>query len=181
MQKKKPVSLITSAIALALLVGSMLATTAFAANANSNTIQTSVIATADTKLNAASDAATMTKDSVADAIDSADKQDAADAIDSTEKQDAAENEKENEAQDNAKETAEKAALAAKATVTEQEAIQIAEKANSGYTFTVDELGSNNGVIAYELKGTNAAGNKMEIHVDASSGALIQESDSEHND
>jgi uncharacterized membrane protein YkoI len=46
---------------------------------------------------------------------------------------------------------------------------------------VDELGSDNGIIAYELKGTNADGKKLEVHVDAASGALLQESDSEYND
>lgn len=88
---------------------------------------------------------------------------------------------ENEAQDSAKETAENADLAAKATVTEQEAIQIAQNANSGYTFVVDELGSDNGVIAYELKGTDATGKTLEVHVNAGSGVILQESDSEHED
>ncbi len=170
MQKKKPIGWLTGAIALAVLVASVFATTAFAANAtsaNSNTTQPSVIAAADTNTNAASGAATLTKDATTDAVESVDKQEAA--------------ENENKAQDNARETAEKAALAAKATVTEQEAIQIAEKANSGYTFTVDELGNDNGVIAYELKGTNANGKKQEVHVDANSGALLQKSDSENDD
>lgn len=170
MQKKKPFGWLTGAIALTVLVASVLATTAFAANAtsaNSGTTQASVTAAADTNPNAASDSATITKDAAKDAVESVDKLDAA--------------ENENEARDHAKETAEKAALAAKATVTEQEAIQIAEKANSGYTFTVDELGSDNGVIAYELKGTNAAGKKLEVHVDANSGALLQKSDSENDD
>ncbi|MDD3227981.1 MAG: PepSY domain-containing protein [Oscillospiraceae bacterium] len=90
-------------------------------------------------------------------------------------------ETENEAKDTAKEAAENAALAAKATVTEQEAIQIAQDANTGYTFTVAELGSENGVIAYDLKGTDTAGKTMEVHVDASNGAILQESDSEYEE
>jgi uncharacterized membrane protein YkoI len=90
-------------------------------------------------------------------------------------------ESQNEVQDQGKEAAENAALAAKATVTEQEAIQIAQNANPGYTFVVDELGDENGVIVYELKGKDASGKVLEVHVDAGSGALIQESDSEHDD
>ncbi|MBP3038871.1 PepSY domain-containing protein [Bacillaceae bacterium Marseille-Q3522] len=86
-----------------------------------------------------------------------------------------------EAKDPAKEAAENAALAAKATVTEQEAIQIAQEANTGYTFTVAELGNENGVIAYDLKGSDTAGKTLNVHVDANSGAIIQESDSEHED
>ena len=90
-------------------------------------------------------------------------------------------EAENESKDSAKETAENADLAAKATVTEQEAIQIAQNANSGYTFVVDELGSDNGVIAYELKGTDASGKTVEVHVDATSGTILQDSNSQHED
>lgn len=168
MQKKKPIGLLTGAIALALLVTSVFVSTAFAANtasANNSAMQENVTAPADTNPDTASRAAATT-DSVTEAADSTDKQDAAEA--------------ENEAQDKAKETAENTTLATKAKVTEQEAIQIAEKANSGYTFIVDELGSDNGVIAYELKGTNADGKKLEVHVDAVSGALLQESDSEYN-
>ena len=158
MPKMKPIGLLTGAIVLTMLATPVLAITMNAGNTNSNTVQTSAV-TADTNPSPASDAAA--------AVSNADKQDAA--------------ETDNETQDKAKETAEKAALAAKATVTEQEAVQIAQNAYNGYTFKVADLGSENGVIAYELTGTDAAGKTLEVHVDAGSGALLQQSDSEHDD
>ena len=73
-----------------------------------------------------------------------------------------------------------AALAAQAKITEADAIAAAEAANSGYSFTVDELGSENGALVYELKGTDSNGNKLKVLVDATDGSIVtQASDAEN--
>ena len=73
-----------------------------------------------------------------------------------------------------------AALAAQAKITEADAIAAAEAANSGYSFTVDELGSENGALVYELKGTDSNGNKLKALIDATDGSIVtQAADAEN--
>ena len=75
--------------------------------------------------------------------------------------------------------ADKAVLASEAEVTEAEAVSIAEAANPGYTFTVEELDSENGVIAYELKGSDPSGGTLEVEVNAGDGTIMAESEGEN--
>lgn len=73
------------------------------------------------------------------------------------------------------------ALAAQAKITEADAIATAEAANSGYSFTVDELGSENGALVYELKGTDSNGNKLEVLVDATDGSIVADVSGDEKD
>ena len=75
--------------------------------------------------------------------------------------------------------ADKAVLASEAEVTEAEAVSIAEAANPGYTFTVEELDGENGVIAYELKGSDPSGGTLEVEVNAGDGTIMAESEGEN--
>ncbi len=75
--------------------------------------------------------------------------------------------------------ADKAVLASEAEVTEAEAVSIAEAANPGYTFKVEELDSENGVIAYELKGSDPSGVTLEVEVNAGDGTIMAESEGEN--
>ena len=75
--------------------------------------------------------------------------------------------------------ADKAVLASEAEVTEAEAVSIAEAANPGYTFTVEELDSKNGVISYELKGSDPSGGTLEVEVNAGDGTIMAESEGEN--
>ena len=75
--------------------------------------------------------------------------------------------------------ADKAVLASEAEVTEAEAVSIADAANPGYTFKVEELESENGVIAYELKGSDPSGVTLEVEVNAGDGTIMAESEGEN--
>ena len=75
--------------------------------------------------------------------------------------------------------ADKAVLASEAEVTEAEAVSIADAANPGYTFKVEELDSENGVIAYELKGSDPSGGTLEVEVNAGDGTIMAESEGEN--
>lgn len=69
-----------------------------------------------------------------------------------------------------------AVLASQAKITEAEAITIAENANAGCTFTVDELDSEGGIIIYDLKGTDQNGGKIKVEVNAVDGTIIADSE-----
>ena len=60
-----------------------------------------------------------------------------------------------------------------------EAVSIADAANPGYTFKVEELESENGVIAYELKGSDPSGVTLEVEVNAGDGTIMAESEGEN--
>lgn len=75
--------------------------------------------------------------------------------------------------------ADKAVLASEAKVTEAEAVSIAEAANPGYTFKVEELDSENGVIFYELKGSGQSGGAVELEINADDGTIMAESEGEN--
>ena len=75
-----------------------------------------------------------------------------------------------EQENESNEKADQAALAAQAA---------AAAANPGWTFVKSELDSKNGVIVYELKGTDAGGQKQKVTVNAIDGSIIQET--EEND
>lgn len=79
-------------------------------------------------------------------------------------------EQENDSEDAAKQ----AELAAQVKITEAEAISAAQTAVPGWTFGKSELDSENGTVIYELKGTDASGNKQTIHVNAMDGSIVQE-------
>ena len=81
-----------------------------------------------------------------------------------------------EQENESNEKADQAALAAQAQISEADA---AAAANPGWTFVKSELDSKNGVIVYELKGTDAGGQKQEVTVNAIDGSIIQET--EEND
>lgn len=83
-----------------------------------------------------------------------------------------------EQENESNEKADQAALAAQAQISEADAVAAAA-ANPGWTFVKSELDSKNGVIVYELKGTDAGGQKQEVTVNAIDGSIIQET--EEND
>ena len=71
--------------------------------------------------------------------------------------------------------AKQAELAAQAKITEADAVA----ANPGWNFAKSELDSENGTVLYELKGTDANGQKQNVYVNAADGTITQEpSDSE---
>lgn len=183
MKTSKRSGLLFGALALVLTATTALGTTAFAASTTSKSSnpqqQANPVAVMAQPTSASATTDSPTKDTIATATGDTGQVNGTKLDKDVEQPEGAESQ--NEVQDQGKEAAENAALAAKATVTEQEAIQIAQNANPGYTFVVDELGDENGVIVYELKGKDASGKVLEVHVDAGSGALIQESDSEHDD
>lgn len=80
-----------------------------------------------------------------------------------------------EQENESNEKADQAALAAQAKISEA----AAAAANPGWSFVKSELDSKNGVIVYELKGTDAGGQKQEVTVNAIDGSIIQET--EEND
>ena len=84
-----------------------------------------------------------------------------------------------EQENESNEKADQAALAAQAKISEADAAAAAAAANPGWSFVKSELDSKNGVIVYELKGTDAGGQKQEVTVNAIDGSIIQET--EEND
>lgn len=84
-----------------------------------------------------------------------------------------------EQENESNEKADQAALAAQAQISEADAAAAAAVANPGWSFVKSELDSKNGVIVYELKGTDAGGQKQEVTVNAIDGSIIQET--EEND
>ena len=82
-------------------------------------------------------------------------------------------------ENDAEDAAAQAALAAQAQISEANAAAAAAAANPGWSFVKSELDSKNGVIVYELKGTDAGGQKQEVTVNAIDGSIIQET--EEND
>lgn len=75
--------------------------------------------------------------------------------------------------------AKQAELAAQAKITEADAVAAAQAANPGWNFAKSELDSENGTVLYELKGTDANGQKQNVYVNAADGTITQEpSDSE---
>ncbi|MDD2992147.1 MAG: PepSY domain-containing protein [Pygmaiobacter sp.] len=81
-------------------------------------------------------------------------------------------------QEDAADAQAQADLAAQAAITEAEAIAAAENANPGFTFTVEELDSENGTVAYNLKGTDASGAGVEVKVNATDGTVMQEAEND---
>lgn len=84
-----------------------------------------------------------------------------------------------EEKDSAKEAEENAALAAQATITEEDAITIVKKENSlsvDATVTAKGLESENGTVVYELTYLDNAGTEMEVKVDANSAIIYTEAD-----
>ena len=77
---------------------------------------------------------------------------------------------ENDTEDDAKQ----AELAAQAKITEADAVAAAQAAAPGWNVSKSELDSENGTILYELKGTDANGQKQKIHVNAMDGSIVQE-------
>lgn len=69
-------------------------------------------------------------------------------------------------------SADDAALAAKATVTADEAAKTAADANSGYTVIINHLEDENGTVLYEIKMADTTGNKLEVKVDAAAGTIL---------
>lgn len=67
---------------------------------------------------------------------------------------------------------EEATLAAKATVTQEAAAKTATDANSGYTVDINHLEDEDGTILYEIKMSDTSGNRLEVKIDANSGAIL---------
>ena len=84
------------------------------------------------------------------------------------------NTKADDQENDAEDAAKQAELAAQAKITEADAVAAAQAAAPGWNFSKSELDSENGTILYELKGTDANGQKQKIHVNAMDGSIVQE-------
>lgn len=93
----------------------------------------------------------------------------------------ADHEQNEKPESNAEDTQKQSDLAAQAKITEAEAIKAAEQAESGYTFTVDELDSENGSIFYELKGSNASGDTVKVLINAEDRTVQTDAENESDD
>ncbi|MGN0354707.1 MAG: PepSY domain-containing protein [Muricoprocola sp.] len=79
------------------------------------------------------------------------------------------------------EKAEDVSLTAQAKITEADAIKAAEQENSGYTFTVKELDSEDGNVVYELEGTDGSGAKITVFVNAEDGTIQTNDENEEKE
>ncbi|MDD3541644.1 MAG: PepSY domain-containing protein [Petrimonas sp.] len=161
--KKAPIA---ASLALCLLIVGAVGTTAFAASPDSSALPA-------TSPQAQTQAAESENAPDAEAVDTDDVND--EHVDENDNGTETGTESETDAED----AQAQADLVAQAKITEAEAIAAAEQANSGYTFTADELDSENGIITYDLKGTDANGGKLEVKVNATDGTIMQEADGEY--
>lgn len=68
------------------------------------------------------------------------------------------------------------AAPAQVKLTEADAVAATQNGNSGYTFSVDELDTENGTPVYELHGTSVSGRQITVLVNAIDGAASAETE-----
>lgn len=68
---------------------------------------------------------------------------------------------------------EHADLRAQAVLSEADAVAKAQKLYPSFTFSVDSLCKDDGIVMYELNGRNTAGKKQEVNINAADGTVVK--------